>query len=204
MSSIGNRPGIIKTPNLGMNVGTSRGFMDNKSAGVNTEILDAIAGAMQETRFLPTINIAALVDDTWTYVALPAAVASMVGEAAFGNGQIRFSNVVKILCVRFRALCNTPGAGGIVQLQLRKGGAAAPLANELLLNPVLLDDSVATVQNSTGLGKGVPQTPVIGSDEDGISLWAKVDAVVSETDMDLEVVVAAQMVPGTPPAIIET
>ncbi len=204
MSGVGNRPGIIKTPNLGMNVGTSRGFMDNKTAGANTEILDAIAGAMQETRFLPTFNAAALVDDTWTYVALPAAVATMIGEAAFGNGEIRFSNLVKILCARFRALCNTPGAGGVISLMLRKGGSGATAADNLLINPVVLDDSVATVQNSPGLGKGVPVTPVIGNDQDGVSLWVMVDATVSETDVDLEVILVAQMVPGVPPAIIET
>jgi len=202
--SVGNRPGMIKTDNLGMNVGTSRGYMDNKSAGVNTEILDVIAGAMQETRFLPTINIAGFTDDVWTYVALPPAVATMIAEAAFGNGQVRFTNAVKILCARFRALCNTPGAGGVISLMLRKGGSGASAADNLLLNPVLMDDSVATVQNQVGLGKGQPSTPIIGNDEDGISLWIMVDSTVSETDMDLEVIIGAQMVPGTPPDIVET
>jgi len=204
MSGVGNRPGIIQTPNLGMNKGTSRGYMDNKSAGLNTDILDAIAGAMQETRFLPAINLAALTDDVWTYTALPPAVATMIAEAAFGNGQVRFTNVVKILCARFRLLCNTPGTGGVVSLMLRKGGSGATAADNLLLNPVLLDDSVATVQNSVGLGRPVPETPVVGNDEDGISLWIMIDAVVDETDADLEVMIGAQMVPGTPPAIIET
>ena len=202
--SVGNRPGIIKTPNLGMNKGTSRGFMDNKSAGVNTDILDSIAGVMQETRFIATINLAGMVDDTWTYVAMPPAIAAMVAEAEFGNGRVRFSNLVKILCARFRALCNTPGAGGVVSLMLRKGGSGAVAADNLLINPVLLDDSEANVQNSTGLGKGTPATPIVGGDRDGVSLWVMVDATVSETDMDLEVIIAAQMVPGVPPAIIET
>ncbi len=203
MSAVGNRPGIVKTPNLAMNVGTSRGFMDNKTAGLNTGILDAIAGAIQETRFVATINLAGFVDDTPTYVPMPAAVAAMIGEAAYGNGQIRFSNFVKALCARFRALCNTPGAGGVVQLQLRKGGALATAADDLLVNPVLLDDSVATVQNSVGLGKGSPETPIIGNDPDGVSLWITVDAAVTEVDMDLEVILVAQMVPGVPLAIIE-
>lgn len=201
---MGDRPGIIRTPNLGLNKGTSRGFMDNKTVGQNTDILDAIAGAIQETRFVPTLNPAAQVDDTWTYVALPAAVASMVGEALFGNGEVRFSNLVKILCARFRALCNTPGAGGVISLMLRKGGSGATAADNLLINPVVLDDSEANVQNVTGLGRGTPETPIIGNDKDGISLWMMVDATVSETDMDLEVIIAAQMVPGIPPAIIES
>lgn len=201
---MGDRPGIIRTPNLGMNLGTSRGFMDNKTAGENTKILDAIAGAMQETRFLPTVNIAALVDDTWTHVPMPAAVAAMIGEASFGNGEVRFANLVKVLGVRFRALCNTPGAGGVISLMLRKGGSGGTAADNLLINPVLLDDSVATVQDSPGLGRGVPETPIVGADQGGISLWAMVDATVSETDLDLEVIIAAQMVPGIPPAIIET
>jgi len=178
--------------------------MDNLSAGYNTDILDAIAGAMQETRFMPTINLAALTDDVWTIAAMPAAVATMIGEAAFGNGQVRFTNVVKILCARFRMLCNTPGAGGVVSLMLRKGGSGATAADNLLLNPVLLDDSVATVQNSVGLGRPVPETPVVGNDEDGISLWIMVDSTVSEVDADLEVMIGAQMLPGVPPAIIET
>jgi len=202
--SIGNRSGIIQTPNLGLNKGTSRGFMDNKTAGVNTDIMDAIAGAVQETRFLPTINLAAFTDDTWTYVALPAAVATMIGEAAFGNGQVRFANVAKILGSRFRLLCNTPGAGGVISLMLRKGGSAATAADNLLLNPVLMDDSVATVQNQVGLGIPVPQSPVVGNDQDGISLWIMIDATVSETDADLEVIVGAQMLPGNAPDIVET
>jgi len=201
---VGDRPGINRTANLGMNVGSSRGFMDNKTAGENTNILDAIAGAMQETRYLGAFNPAALVDDTWTYVALPVAITEMLLEPLFNNGEIRFSNLVKILCARFRALCNTPGAGGVISLMLRKGGAAATAADNLLINPVLLDDSETDVQNMPGLGRGVPETPVIGADADGISLWVMVDATVSETDMDLEILVAAQMVPGTPPAIIET
>lgn len=202
--SVGNRPGIIQTPNLGMNKGTSRGYMDNKSAGVNTDILDAIAGAMQETRFAPTINIAGFVDDTWTYVAMPPAIAAMAAEAVYGNGEVRFTNLVKILCARFRALCNTPGAGGVISLMIRKGGSGATAADDLLLNPVLMDDSVATVQNQVGLGKGIPETPLVGNDQDGISLWIMVDSTVSEIDMDLEVIIGAQMVPGTPPDIVET
>ena len=201
---VGNRPGIIDTPNLGLKKGTSRGFMDNKTQGENWDVLDSIAGAMQETRFLATINLSALVDDTWTYVALPPAVASMAAEAAFGNGQVRFTNVVKIICARFRMLCNTPGAGGVVSLMLRKGGATATAADNLLLNAVTMDDSVATVQNNVGVGKGVPSTPVVGNDEDGISLWLMVDSTVSETDADLEVIIGAQMLPGEPPDIIET
>lgn len=201
---MGDRPGIIRTPNLGLNRGTSRGYMDNKTAGENTDILDAIAGAMQETRMLVAFNPAALVDDTWTIVALPPAIATMIAEASFGDGEVRFANLVKILGVRFRALCNTPGAGGVISLMLRKGGSGATAADNLLINPVLLDDSVATVQNSPGLGKGVPETPVIGADQGGVSLWVMVDATVSETDMDLEVIIAAQMVPGIPPAIVES
>jgi len=204
MGSVGNRPGMIKTDNLGLNLGTSRGYMDNKTAGENTKILDAVAGAIQETRFKPTINLAALVDDTWTFVDLPPAIASMVGEAAFGNGEIRFSNAVKVLCCRLRALMNTPGSGGVVQFMLRKGGSGAVPADNLLLNPIVMDDSVATVQNSSGIGKGQPSTPIVGLDQGGISLWVMVDSVVSEVDMDLEVIVTAQMVPGNPLNIIET
>jgi len=163
---MGDRPGMVKTDNLGMNAG--------------------------------------FVNDTWTYVDLPPAVAAMVGEAAFGNGQVRFSNLVKILCARFRLLCNTPGAGGVVEVQLRKGGSGAVEADELLINPVVFDDSVATVQNSCGIGKGQgPNAPVVGNDADGISLWIKVDATVSEVDADLEVIIAAQMLPGIPTEIIE-
>jgi len=201
---VGNRPGIIDTPNLGLKKGTSRGFMDNKTQGENWDVLDAIAGAMQETRFITTIDLSAFVDDTWTYVALPPAIASMVGEASYGNGQVRFTNVVKIICARFRLLCNTPGAGGVVSLMLRKGGATATAADNLLLNAVTMDDSVATVQNQVGQGIPVPSTPVVGNDEDGISLWMMVDSTVSETDADLEVMVGAQMLPGTPPDIVET
>jgi len=178
--------------------------MDNRTAGENTDILDVIAGAMQETRFIAAFDPAALVDDTWTFVPLPSAITEMLLELLFNNGEIRFSNLVKVLCVRFRALCNTPGAGGVISLMLRKGGATATAADNLLINPVVLDDSEAAVQNVSGIGRGTPETPIVGGDQGGISLWVMVDAVVSETDMDMEVIVAAQMVPGIPPSIIET
>jgi len=201
---VGNRPGMVKTDNLGMNRGTSRGFMDNLSAGENTEILDAVAGAMQETRFLVGYDLTVPVIDTWTFVDLPPAVATMIAEPLFGNGEVRFSNAVKILCCRLRALMNTPGAGGVVEFQLRKGDNTATAADDLLINPIVMDDSVADIQNSSGIGKGQPVTPIVGLDKGGVSLWVKRDAVVTETDMDLEVIIAAQMVPGIPTNFIET
>lgn len=205
--SVGNKPGMVTTDNLGMNVGTSRGFMDNKSAGENTYILDRIAGAMPVKRFVAAIDPSAMVDDTWTYVAMPSDIAAELTEVPFNDGQARVSNLVKVLCARVRAKCNTPGTGpgGFIEFQLRKGGNTAPVANELLVNPMgPIDDSVATMQNVSGIGKPAPQTPVVGNDKDGISLWVRKVAAVTETDMDVEVLIAVQMVPGNPPNFVET
>jgi hypothetical protein len=195
---------MVVTDNLGMNVGTSRGFMDNKSAGENTYILDQVAGAMPIKRFVAAINPSLFVDDTWTYVAMPSDLTEELTDPNFDDGQARVSNLVKVLCARFRIRCNTGTNTGTMQFQLRKGGNTAPVANELLINSVPARDNTTTVQNVSGIGKPAPQTPVVGNDKDGISLWIKKDVLVGETDMDVEILIAAQMVPGTPPNFLET
>jgi hypothetical protein len=203
---MGDRPGIIRTPNLGLNKGTSRGFMDNKTAGENTDILDGIAGAMRVKRYLLTYNPTALVDDTWTYVPMPDPELSALGgtpSADFGQ-MIRCSNVFKVLCARFRSIMSG-GGGQHLDVQLKKSPPTGPLEADpdCLINPVQFVNDELNIQNLSGFAIGVPQAPVFGKDSDGVALWLRKQAgFAAPVSVTLEIIVTLQMLPELPPEVI--
>lgn len=214
---MGNRVGIIDTPNLGLKRGTSRGFMDNKTQGKNWDILDSIAGAVPTVRYLlgatsgPPVPFNPMADiplaDTWTYVPLenPELRAILPLPAPLPiefDGSIRFSNKVKLVCCRIRAIDRVGGAGGILSIQFRKGEAGATADDDLLINPVEFTDGAPVPLNLSGVGRGTPTTPVIGGDADPISLWMMRDGVFSSTDVDFEILLMAQMLSDLPPVEI--
>jgi hypothetical protein len=176
---MGDRPGIIRTPNLGLNKGTSRGFMDNKTAGENTDILDGIAGAMRVERYLVGYNPAALVDDTWTFVPMPSGIYTALGgtpDADMGNS-IRSSNVFKVLCARFRAIMSG-GGGQVLDVQLKKNDMTTPVEADpnCLINPVQFVNDELNIQNLWGCGSGSrwggrPPSPWIWRSSSRSSSW---------------------------------
>jgi hypothetical protein len=203
---VGDRPGINRTPNLGMNVGSSRGFMDNKTAGENTGILDGIAGAMRVKRYLLAYNPAALVDDTWTFVPMPDPELTALGgtpSSDFGQ-MIRCSNVFKVLCARFRSIMSG-GGGQVLDVQLKKNDMVTPVEADpdCLINPVQFVNDEVNIQNLSGFALGVPQAPVIGKDSDALGLWLRKQAGwAAPISVTLEIIVTLQMLPELPPVVI--
>jgi hypothetical protein len=204
---MGDRPGIIDTPNLGLKKGTSRGFMDNKTQGQNWDVLDGNAGAMRVYRFLPAFDPTALVPDTPTFVPLLSPELAALGVGPPGaefDFFIRNSNVFKVLCARMRTLAAAGGPLAKMTFELKKNPWAAPAAGDpdCLINPIVFDDDNPAIQNRSGFGVGVPQTPVFGKDGDALGLWCTVNPGWVSTPLDIEVIVTLQMLPELPPVEI--
>lgn len=203
----GNRPGIITLPRLGLFKGTSRGFMDNKTAGANWDKLDAVAGSMHYYSMLVGFNPTTLTNDVWEKVNIPNALQAALGATPSADFDyfVRFSNVVKVLCARFRSI-QAGGGGQTLEVMLKKSNPTSPLATDpnCLINPVVFVNNQANIQNLSGLGVEDEAAPVIGAAADEvISLWMKKETGYAAPALIwMEIFIAVQMIEDAPPAEI--